>query len=171
MTGMSKRVSTFFYGSGIGAGQAGTLRGFTILELLVVLAIVSLVMAIALPRLSGTVTTSELRSAARSLAAGMRWARSEAIYTNRPINFQVDVNGRRFGMTQKGSMRSLPENARVTLFTARSQLLDEDKGYIRFFPDGSSSGGRVTLATKRLTQYVDVDWLTGRISIQDEPAT
>ncbi len=161
----------FFCRSKIEPRRVNTTCGFTIFELLVVLAIVSLVMAIAVPRLSGTVTTSEIRSAARSLAAGMRWARSEAIYTNRPVNFQVDVKERRFGMTQKGPMRRLPENAQITLHTARSQLLDEEKGHIRFFPDGGSSGGRVTLATERLTQYVDIDWLTGRISILDEPAS
>ena len=41
----------------------------------------------------------------------------------------------------------------------------EARGAIRFFPDGSSTGGRITLSTDRLAYLVDVDWLTGKIHL------
>ena len=40
-------------------------------------------------------------------------------------------------------------------------------GDIRFQPDGSSTGGRITLADGRRRMAVGVDWLTGRVSVAD----
>ena len=59
----------------------------------------------------------------------------------------------------------LPPWIRLGLFTAQSERIDAARGSIRFFPDGSSTGGRVTLATDRESYWVDVDWLTGRVSV------
>jgi general secretion pathway protein H len=44
-------------------------------------------------------------------------------------------------------------------------LQDEAAGSIRFFPDGSSTGGRVMIAAGNEKLSVDVNWLTGRVSI------
>ena len=46
-------------------------------------------------------------------------------------------------------------------------LLEKKRGGIRFFPDGGSNGGRVSLAVGERRFNVDVDWLTGRVSIVD----
>ena len=40
-------------------------------------------------------------------------------------------------------------------------------GAIRFFPDGSSTGGEIMLAGAAGTFFVRVDWLTGRIRIDE----
>ena len=55
----------------------------------------------------------------------------------------------------------------VKLFTAQSDLVNDKVGAIRFFPDGGSNGGRVTLAVGERKYDVDVDWLTGRVAILD----
>ena len=38
---------------------------------------------------------------------------------------------------------------------------------MRFFADGGSNGGRVTLAAGERKFDIDIDWLTGRVAIQD----
>ena len=38
---------------------------------------------------------------------------------------------------------------------------------ITFYPDGSSTGGRVTLRDEDNGYVVDVDWLTGRIDVRE----
>jgi general secretion pathway protein H len=43
--------------------------------------------------------------------------------------------------------------------------VNERQGAIRFFPDGGSNGGRVTVASGERKYEVDVDWLTGRVAI------
>ena len=56
---------------------------------------------------------------------------------------------------------------RDRLYTAQSEIVDDKHGAIRFYPDGSSTGGRVTLASGERKFLVDVDWLTGRVTIKE----
>ena len=140
------------------------MRGFTLLELLAALLIAATAFAIALPSLTGGSGT-ELLSAARTAAAGLRQTRSLAIAANRAAVIEFDVKRRE--MVLDGRTRKLPEELRVGLFTARRERIDNDRGTIRFFPDGSSTGGRVMLGNDSRTFLVEVDWLTGRVSILD----
>ena len=55
----------------------------------------------------------------------------------------------------------------LKLYTAQSEIVDDRRGAIRFYPDGSSTGGRVTVAAGERRLLVDVDWLTGRVSIKE----
>ncbi len=140
--------------------------GVSLLELLIVLAIIGFVSAIAIPMLSGGVSNSELRSAARELAAGLRLARSEAVTQRRETFLVVDLAGRRFKV-DRDEERSLPKNMEMKLFTAQRDLVDATTGSIRFYPDGGSNGGRITLGSGERKYEVDVDWLTGRVAILD----
>ena len=55
----------------------------------------------------------------------------------------------------------------LKLFTAQKDLVDDKVGSIRFYPDGGSNGGRITLGSGDRKYEVDVDWLTGRVAILD----
>jgi len=148
-----------------GVAVAGArVGGFSLLEVLVVLAITAMVIAVIVPPLSRS-STSELEAAARSLAAGLRLTRSHAAMGNQMAELTVDVTKRQFLLPADARVRALPDDAQLTLFTARSQVEGEDRGSIRFFPDGSSSGGRVTVANDRLAFVVDVDWFTGKVRL------
>jgi type II secretion system protein H len=70
--------------------------GVTLLELLIVIALMGIVAALVVPMFGGPVSTSELRATARQLAAGLRLARSEAVSERRETFLVVDVAGKRF---------------------------------------------------------------------------
>lgn len=141
-------------------------RGFTLLELLAVLVILALIMAVAGPSLNRSSAT-ELKASARGLAVGLRWARNVAMTKNQPAALSVDVEQRQFQIPGEKRVREIPSNIKITLFTARSEVQTQERGTIRFYPDGSSTGGRITLATDKLTYLIDVDWLTGKVRILD----
>ena len=61
----------------------------------------------------------------------------------------------------------MPKNVEVKLFTAQSELTDANTGSIRFFPDGGSTGGRITVMANERKYAVDVNWLTGQVTILD----
>lgn len=147
------------------SGTPGRARGVSLLELLIVLMIIAFVSAIAIPMLSGGVSNTELRSAARQLAAGLRLARSEAVTQRRETFLVVDLAGRRFKVDREAREYPLPRNVELKLFTAQKDLVDDKVGAIRFYPDGGSNGGRITLASGERKYEVDVDWLTGRVAI------
>jgi general secretion pathway protein H len=139
----------------------------TLLELLIVLSIMAIMAALVLPNIGDGVSTGELKGAAREIAAGLRLARSEAVSTRRETLVTLDLERRTFRIERDAREHALPKRVELKLFTAQSDLVSEKTGAIRFFPDGGSNGGRVTLAYGERKYDVDVDWLTGRVAILD----
>ena len=126
-------------------------RRCTLLELLIVLVIMALVSRAVAIRSYGRPASSnaEMRSAARQLASGLRLARSEAVSQRRETFLVIDLAGRRFKVDRDAREHALPRNVELKLFTAQKDLVDDKVGSIRFYPDGGSNGGRITLGIRR----------------------
>ena len=139
--------------------------GVTLLELLIVLSIMAIVAALVLPMFSNGVSTGELKGAARQVAAGLRLARSDALATRQETRVLLDLERRSFRVERDARVITLPRQIELKLFTAQSDLIDDKVGAIRFFPDGGSNGGRVTVAAGERKYDIDIDWLTGRVAI------
>lgn len=150
-----------------GLSDTHSQRGVTLLELLIVIALMAIVAGFVIPRFGGPISTSELRASARQLAAGLRLARSEAVSERRETFLVLDVAGKRFKVDREPREHPLPSRIELKLFTAQNDLVSADVGSIRFFPDGGSNGGRITVASGPRKFDVDVDWLTGRVAILD----
>jgi general secretion pathway protein H len=141
--------------------------GFTLVELLLVLVIAAMVAAVAPPLLSAAMPGLQLKSTAREMAAALRYARGQAIAGQQEGMVNLDLEERRFAVTGRSNDYAIPDGIAVLLDTVRSELHGERGGAIRFYPDGSSTGGRVTLSRGESSYKVDVDWLTGRVRILD----
>lgn len=142
-----------------------TQRAFTLLELLVVLTLAALLMVVVPPLLSQGVSSAELKSAARKLAAALKYARNQAITHHQEAVLVLNLKKHYFRVTGKDRRYSLPENIEISLVTARSEVAAQHIGKIRFFPDGTSTGGRITLAQGKQKFLIDINWLTGRVAI------
>jgi general secretion pathway protein H len=127
-------------------------RGFTLVELMIVLAILALVAAIAFPRLLNRAPGTSLGAASEELRAALATARSAAIAEDR----EVWVAG------GTGSYRI--DGARHDLLSAAGVRIEVPRGRIAFFPSGGSSGGRIVLRGGGSTEQLDIDSLTGRAS-------
>jgi len=134
-------------------------NGFTLIEMLVVLTILGLVGGLLLARGPARSAALDMRAATTTVAGALRLARTRAIATNRPTLVRFDTAS---GHLQVGSdaARSLPSGIAMAVVTVREQ-----GPAIRFLPDGSSTGGRVELAGAGRTAQMEVDWLTGRVSL------
>ena len=144
-----------------------TQAGFTLIELLVVLVIMSMAYALASPMISSGVFGTELKASARQLAAGLRKTRSEAIARRHEAVMTLDVEGRNFQLSGESRIYRLPKSVTLQLFTAKSELVSGNVGAIRYFPDGGSTGGRITVSSHERKYDVDVNWLTGQVTILD----
>jgi len=138
--------------------------GFTLIELLVVLGILALALAVALPMLPGAADRAALRAAAAEVASGLRETRSLALARGRSAAFTLDTERRAYRIGDNRAWHALPANVAPILFTATREQIGEAVGDIRFFADGSSSGGEVHLLRGKAEDAIRVDWLTGRVS-------
>ena len=142
-------------------------RGFTFLELIIVLVIGALAFAVMLSFSGKGASAADLRASARTLASGLRQVQSTAMATRRDAVLRLDVEAREFFLPGEGEAHRLPEGIELKLYTAQTEVMSERVGSIRFHPDGSSTGGRITVSSGERKYLVDVDWLTGRVSIED----
>ncbi|HYC34794.1 MAG TPA: GspH/FimT family pseudopilin [Usitatibacter sp.] len=141
--------------------------GFTLLEIMVVLVIGAAMYALVLGVPFRGASIADLKASARQLASGLRQAQTLAMVTRRDALLTVDVQERQYFLAGDTEPKSLPRDIEVKLFTAQSEIVNDNRGAIRFYPDGSSTGGRITVKSGERQYLVDVDWLTGRVSIND----
>jgi len=77
----------------------------------------------------------------------------------------LDVENKTYSVANKNKKLTLPDDTTLTLTTAQSEQISDNIGAIRFFADGSSTGGRIKLGYKRSEYLIDVNWLTGKVTI------
>lgn len=119
-------------------------------------------------KLSSGQGPAELKAAGREIASALRHARGRALTNreNQAVIFDLAENA--YQITGVYPPRTIPKSVDVTLDIAKADI-DQSGGRIRFFPDGSSTGGRVTLSQGQREQRIDINWLTGNVGLTDEP--
>jgi len=141
-------------------------RGFSLIELIAVLTLIAIVAGAAAVSLSGSLAGAKTRAAVRDLTAAMRQTRGLAIVNGEERSLEVDVEARTYQVPGKPPVQ-LPEELQMKLLTAATEQTGDSRGQIRFFPDGSSSGGRVTLTRDHHEWRVEIAWLTGEVRIEE----
>ncbi len=135
-------------------------RGFTLLEMLAVVAVLGLALGLVLSRGPMRSPALEARAAADSITQALRAARAQAIAEGRPVAFVLDARRHEY-MTEGALAHALPIAPTVTITAPAAG--------IRFAPDGSSSGGRIAVEDQGHAVSVSVAWLTGRVTTAEGP--
>lgn len=140
-------------------------RGVSLIEVLVVVALVAALAAGLAATLGGGMAGLQLRGTAREMAAQIRHTRGLAIVRGEPQFFEIDVTERRW-TAPDGRGGTLPRALELRVLGAAEEQIEDDVARIRFFPDGSSSGGVVRLRRDGAEWRVDVAWLTGEVRVR-----
>jgi general secretion pathway protein H len=135
--------------------------GFTLLELLVTMTVAALLLTVVGPRIADTVAHAALKASASRVVAALREARWEAMKTSQASAFVVSGSGRGYIIADKTT--TLPSGQTVSLIQYNKFAINQEP-QIEFLPDGSSSGGTITIAAGADRIRVDVDWLSGRVT-------
>ena len=165
----------------------GKSRGFTLLELLVVVLIIGLISALVMPRMAASLPGVQLKSTARAVAASLRYARSQAVFESIPYMAIFDNSQKLLAVEPLEELIDTGESDRFRIIVDGSKLQkvyefpdevefsvsnnsDADKGRdlfpIIFFPRGDSTGGTIVLKNVGRKQYtITVDPITGAVEI------
>jgi len=141
--------------------------GFTLIELLVVLAIVAMLAALARPMFMAAVPGAQLRSEILELSRSLRHSRNQAVGTGQRVDvlFEPALSRYTVGATETVQL-SRPTHMRATSLGLEFPPVETDYR-LEFHPDGSSSGVSIELRNGRRTFGIDVDWLTGRVRVEE----
>lgn len=138
--------------------------GFTLLEMLAVLALVALATGLVMPRLSVARQNLRVKAAAVQIVSGLKMARAAALTSNEERALVVDVKNRRYWAEGAVARKALPRDVAVT-YEVPGEDAGDHEGQFRFRPDGTASGGKLKLASATDTAEISIDWLTGNVRL------
>lgn len=159
-------------------------KGFTLIELIVVLLILSVASAWVIPRIAQPLGGVKLKTSAKHILTALRYARNRAVSRNTYIIVHFDLRQNRFilaetdpgdqerqifGMLNSvGAENGQDGNSRVKILdtyeipaelsmepSAAMPLKQEgDHFQVLFYPSGRSTGGKILLSGKSPEKYV-----------------
>lgn len=132
--------------------------------MLLVVALIAAIGVLTATAMTGGMDGIQLRSAAKEVAAQLRFTRAQAIATGQPQRFTIDPAAHAWTAPSARS-GEIPEDLGIAFTGARETQPSRGVGAIVFFADGASTGGRVQLSARTAAWNVDVKWLTGEVSL------
>jgi len=143
--------------------------GFTLLELIIVLLISVLGFAVIGSNISSGNQSTRLK--ARDIASALRYAHGQALMARRPVSVAINLGDNSYSISDRHKIYHLDSEIEISLTVAEEEFVEGEEGSIRFFADGSSTGGRITLEWGQQTQTIDVNWITGAVLISSVAET
>ena len=136
-------------------------EGFTLVELIVVLAILAGLAALVAPSFSRTVASARVRTAASDVRSTFARARALAVASARERSAVFDLSRGEFGVDNEAA-RLLPDTIRIEAVLPGGDRQDRGNVRFRFFPDGGGEAAEISVtAQDGGALRVTVDPLTG----------
>lgn len=137
-------------------------KGFTLMELMIVMAIIAIASAVVIPRI-GNNEGKIYRAQLKTLTAALNYNRRNAIIMNRPFEMKVEPDTAA-GKTAKGDWKSQGADIQWQTDTEKYQ---NKRFAITFFPQGGATGGTITLQQGSFVAQVVIDSLTGKVIVEE----
>ena len=142
--------------------------GFTLLELLAVLALLGLAAGAVLQLGHGSSETAKVRAFLIQAEAMMREARPAAIGTAAVQDVLIDTDARRLVHAARGMALDVPAGVSLDGELARVPEAGKGRYVVRFFPDGSSTGASLPFRFRGKVHELRVNWLTGLADVRGQ---
>jgi prepilin-type N-terminal cleavage/methylation domain-containing protein len=140
-------------------------RGFTLLELIVTLVVLTVAVGLVAPTIGRSTEALRTRAEVAGFSATFRHAREQAITTRQPYTVVVNPMNRLLTVTTGEDevrwTRTLSSRLEIHAETAGSLA-------VHFEPQGTSSGGAFHLSSGKVSYRVTIDAVTGRVRNQRE---
>ncbi|HEX4553697.1 MAG TPA: prepilin-type N-terminal cleavage/methylation domain-containing protein [Xanthobacteraceae bacterium] len=139
--------------------------GFTLLEMVCVIAIVAMLSAVLLPNFSGATSRPRLEAYAVQTASLLKADRTAAMRRRVAVATQVEASERWLRSGATGRVLRVPDDVS---FSAILPVRCNDRpalSTISFFATGMSCGGTIVLSRLGAGYEIRVNWLTGGIEI------
>jgi Tfp pilus assembly protein FimT len=151
-------------------------RGFTLLEIILVLVFIGLIAGLTTPFVMSTLERIKHQTEAREINSALRYARSEAITRKTATTFNANIDSKNYWLSSKEAKKSsvnktLDPGFSMLHITSKEETIDNGSFSIIFYPRGNSSGGTIRIAKvspgKSDSAYeITIDPITGNSRIE-----
>lgn len=146
-------------------------KGFTLIELVIVLIIISLLAVLLTPNLTRTLSHMEAKGTAKRISAILRYCRSDAVNKRRVNLVALDTASNVVSVysvdEEEGEPKAerfypLPTGVKLDKIEVGKTLFDSSVPTFEFYPNGGSNGGEAVIQGEKGRAYtIRVDILTG----------
>ncbi len=122
-------------------------RGFTLMEILVVMMLMSLILSISAALFSNTLPGAKQKAAAREIVATLRYAKHLAAAKNERQVLLFDLDARSYGI-QGSAKKMIPEKTKLSIYESDINTAPVTQGQytISYDSTGSDHWGRIKLS-------------------------
>ncbi|MCF8007623.1 MAG: GspH/FimT family pseudopilin [Methylovulum sp.] len=142
-------------------------RGFTLIEIMIVLVI----MVIGVSAITGGIAsgqdTATLKATARELLSAFRYAHGQALMEHQDVTVDFNLEENTYTLSNRDKVYAISKDISLSLLTATDEVFGQGQASMRFYADGSASGGRVTLENAKGKLHINNNWLTGASELRD----
>jgi len=145
----------------------GNERGFSTIELIMVIVIAGIMMAVALPRL-GVVNTIDLESVTRQVKSDIRYTQETAMskYKEATITFTADDSTYTITSTGSNESKKLPERSKAIFNAIGTGTTDLVFTFNSSGEPVTGVGGTLRITSEGSFNEIMVESMTGRATIQ-----
>jgi len=139
--------------------------GFSLLELLIALAILALATTIAGVAFSRSSAGFRFDAAVQELALDLREAQARALRSGQDVALAIDLDKRTYRLQSDPSVQ-LPPDVELRVVSA-GEAMAGSRPAIIFSPEGGSTGGAITMRFQDRSAVIAIDWLTGAVTLAE----
>jgi general secretion pathway protein H len=145
-------------------------KGFTLVELIVVLLIIGLMLALVGPKITSGLGSVNLKSTARKIATTLRYARGQAVAKKTPHEVFFDNEKGMYGIGEIPLQKD--QEPLFKQIKLPEEITLKEKSSITFYSNGSSSGGKIIITNNKSRDYlIGVNMITGLVRISNDEDT
>jgi prepilin-type N-terminal cleavage/methylation domain-containing protein len=144
----------------------GKEHGFTLLELIIVMFLISLIFGISAVFFVNSLPAGKFNAAARDISSSLRHARALAQIDGTAQAVTIDLEGKKYGLAGK-ELKPLPPNVGMKVLDPFSEEVTEGQYAFHFSPSGSSDGGTILLWNDKRTVSIVVDPVVGAAVVKE----
>ncbi len=143
-----------------------TVKGFTLLELTIVLFLITLILGLSAIFFTGFLPTAKFEATGREVSAIIRHAQSLARLNMESQSVVIDLDNKTYGI-EGATSRHIPPGALVKIIDPFSGEITYGKYSIVFNPSGVMSGATIILSQGKRMLRIEMDPITGTALVRD----
>lgn len=140
-------------------------KGFTLLELIIVIFLISLMLGLSAVFFANTLPSGRLNATVREMTAMIKYARSFAGINGEPQTVTLDLDAKRYGIEGRG-YRKIPADVNIMVIDALEGEVHKGQYLLLFSASGTVDAGGIILWNDKKKVTIQMDPLVGSVVIK-----
>jgi prepilin-type N-terminal cleavage/methylation domain-containing protein len=139
--------------------------GFTLLELIIVIFLITLMLGLSAVFFANTLPTGRFNAATREIAATIRQARHLALLKGEKQTIMIDMDSRSYGIKGLGN-KTLTSGINIKVTDPLAGDITRGQYHMAFHTTGNAEGGTIVLWNNSREARINIDPVAGAVIIK-----